>query len=98
SDGARIRTRKVLTTPHDVSECFMSCVRAGSEAFDLELEDFLLRTEVARVSTTIGTNLLVQRAGPRIGLIVTEGAERDLYGRGDAIVLERYIAANMVLG
>src|SRR3990172_1814212 len=77
SDGARIRTRKVLTTPHDVSECFMNCVRAGSETFDLELEDFLLHTEVARVSTTIGTNLLVQCAGPRIGLIVTEGAQRE---------------------
>ena len=98
SDGARIRTRKVLTTPHDLSECFMNCVRAGCETFDLELEDFLLHTEVARVSTTIGTNLLVQRAGPRIGLIVTEGAQRDLYGRGDATILERYIAANMVLG
>ena len=98
SDGAQIRTRKVITTPHDVSECFMNCVRAGSEAFDLVLEDFLLKTNVARVSTTIGTNLLVQRAGPRIGLIVTAGAERSLYGAGDATVIDRYIAANMVIG
>ena len=98
TDGARIQTRKVLTTPHDISECFMNCVRAGSAAFDLGLETFLLQTEVARVSTTIGTNLLVQRSGPRIGLIVTEGAERDLYGNGDATILARYVSADMVLG
>ena len=98
SDGGQIRTRKVLTTPHDVSECFMNCVRSGSEAFELGLEDFLLKTNVARVSTTIGTNLLVQRAGPRIGLVVTAGAERSLYGRGDATVIGRYVAANMVIG
>lgn len=98
TDGARVQTRKVLTTPHDISECFMNCVHAGSEAFDLNLETFLLQTDVARVSTTVGTNLLVQRAGPRIGLIVTEGAQRSLYGKGDASILDRYVSADMVLG
>lgn len=98
SNGAQVRTRKVLTTPHDLTECFMNCVRAGSGAFDLELRDFLRHTSVARVSTTVGTNLLVQRAGPRLGLIVTEGAEKALYGRGDASVIGRYIAENMIVG
>lgn len=98
TDGTQIQTRKVLTTPHDISECFMNCVRAGSEAFSLDLESFLLKTDVARVSTTVGTNLLVQCNGPRIGLIVSEGAERNLYGKGDAGIIGRYVQENMVLG
>lgn len=98
SDGTDIRTRKVLTTPHDITEGFMDCVRAGSEAFDVALETFLHRCAVARVSTTIGTNLLVQRSGPRLGLIVTAGYERTLYGAGEARILGRYIAPDMVRG
>ncbi len=98
SDGEQFRMCKVLTTPHDISECFMQCVRAGGEAFEVDLPDFLFRTEVARVSTTVGTNLLVQRAGPRVGLIVTEGAETSLYGNGEASILNRYVDQNMVVG
>lgn len=98
SNGAQSRTRKVLTTPHDLTECFMNCVRAGCRAFDLDLGDFLRRTVVARVSTTVGTNLLVQRSGPRLGLIVSEGAERTLYGSGAADIIERYIDGDMIVG
>jgi N-methylhydantoinase A len=96
SDGSTIRTRKVLTTPHDITECFMQCVGAGSEAFGLELGDFLRRSSVARVSTTIGTNLLVQRSGPRIGLIVTKGNRTSLYGKSDAGILGKFIAPEMI--
>ena len=99
SDGKRVETGKVLTTPHDITESFMSCVEAGSAAFGLELGDFLRRAEVARVSSTVGTNLLVQRSGPRLGLIVTAGHEKDLYARsGKAGILERFVAADMVAG
>ena len=89
----------MLTTPHDITESFMSCVEAGSAAFGLDLGDFLRRTEVARVSTTVGTNLLVQRSGPRLGLIVTAGHEKDLYAKdGKAGVLDRFVASGMVVG
>ena len=99
SDGERVETRKVLTTPHDITESFMSCVEAGSAAFGLDLGDFLRATGVARVSTTVGTNLLVQRAGPRLGLIVTAGHEKDLYAKeGKAGILDRFVAAGMVAG
>ena len=99
SDGKTAKTEKVLTTPYDITECFMSCVEAGSQAFGMDLEAFLRRTDVARVSTTVGTNLLVQRAGPRLGLIVTKGCEGTLYGRAArADILDRFVAADLVLG
>ena len=98
TDGVEIRTDKVLTTPHDITEGFMSCVEAGARAWGLELAEFLRRTGVARVSTTVGTNLLVQRAGPKLGLIVTKGHERDLYGKGEAAIIGRYIAPELVAG
>ena len=58
----------MLTTPHDVTEGFLECIRFGSRLFDVALDEFLRRTSVARLSTTIGTNLLVQQKGARIGL------------------------------
>ena len=98
TDGTDVRTEKVLSTPHDITECFMNCIVAGAGAFGLDTSDFLRRTSVARVSTTVGTNLLVQGAGPRLGLIVTKGNQKSLYGRGNAAILGRYVPADMVEG
>jgi N-methylhydantoinase A/acetophenone carboxylase len=98
TDGAEVRTEKVLSTPHDITEGFMNCVAAGAAAFGLDMGDFLRRTAVTRVSTTVGTNLLVQRAGPQLGLLVTKGHEADLYGRAAAPVLDRFVRSDMVIG
>jgi N-methylhydantoinase A len=98
TNGADVRTEKVVTTPHDITECFMNCIKAGARAFGLDTSDFLRGSSVARVSTTVGTNLLVQRSGPRLGLIVTAGHERSLYGNDVAEILGRYVPADMVVG
>lgn len=98
TDGETFKTAKVLTTPHDVTEGFMDCVRSGSDLFGLKLDDFLRRTSVARLSTTIGTNLLVQRKGARVGLIVTSGQEEKLYCGDRAVVLDNVVDAQMIKG
>lgn len=98
TDGKEVHTAKVLTTPHDITECFMNCIREGSKAFDVELRQFLRTTSIARLSTTIGTNLLVQHSGPKIGLLVSEGNEETLYGSERAHVLDNYVPGNMVAG
>jgi N-methylhydantoinase A/acetophenone carboxylase len=98
TDGDVVETAKVLTTPHDVTEGFLDCVKLGSQRFDLALDEFLRRTSVARLSTTLGTNLLVQRKGARIGLLVTAGNEVTLYGREPAKALGQIVASDMVLG
>lgn len=96
--GAEVRTSKVLTTPHDLTECFINCLRDGASLFDQSLKDLLRQTLVVRLSTTLGTNTLIQRRGPKIGLIVTAGHERDLYGSGEAAALGVIVPADMVIG
>ena len=53
TNGEAVKTAKVLTTPHDVTEGFIECIRFGSRLFDVPLDAFLRRTTVARLSTTI---------------------------------------------
>ncbi len=88
TDGTLAHQAKVLTTPHDLTECFLGCLTRGAAAFDLPLPAFLGRTQVVRLSTTLGTNTLLQRRGPKVGLLVTAGAERTLYGTGEHPLLD----------
>ncbi|MCX7170730.1 MAG: hydantoinase/oxoprolinase family protein [Proteobacteria bacterium] len=71
-EGARVWRTKTLTTPYDLSKCFFEGLRQA--AIDVLGEDdltALLRdTESIRYSTTQGTNALVERKGPRLGLMV----------------------------
>jgi N-methylhydantoinase A len=72
-DGKFYRA-KALTTPHDLSKCFIESLAALSrEVYGEEALDRLLgETEIIRYSTTQGTNALVQARdkGPRLGLVV----------------------------
>jgi N-methylhydantoinase A len=92
------RRSKVLTTPHDLTECFLSCLREGAGAFGVGLKDLLRDAGVVRLSTTLGTNTLLQRRGPKIGLIVSQGHEGDLYGSARAAVLGLFLRPEMVVG
>ncbi|MBP1749261.1 MAG: 5-oxoprolinase [Deltaproteobacteria bacterium] len=76
--GTQVKTVKVPTTPHDLTICFMECIKAGAARFEMSVEDLLTNTDVIRFSTTIGTNTLIERNGTRIGLLVSEGQEQDL--------------------
>lgn len=74
---------KEPTTPHDLSICFGNAIEQGADACGLEVEDLLSRIDVVRYSTTVALNRLLQRKGPRLGLITTEGYEDTLLiGRG----------------
>ncbi len=81
-DGERI-IAKCPTTPHDLSVGFLDAIEAGAEKLDLMVEELLPRIDVIRYSTTVALNRLLQRMGPRIGLITTEGHESVIHiGRG----------------
>ncbi len=41
----------------------------------LSLREFLNNTDAIRYSTTIGTNALIERSGPKLGMITTAGFE-----------------------
>lgn len=98
TDGEGFRLAKVLTTPHDLAECAINCIAAGAKQFGLELGSFLRDAVVSRLSSTLGTNLVVQRAGTRLGLLVTHGHARDLYGSSArAPIVGLFVPSDMVL-
>lgn len=71
-DGATVHRTKSLTTPYDLSKCLFDGLRKASKAIygEEDLLRLLLATSHIRYSTTQGTNALVERKGPRLGLIV----------------------------
>jgi N-methylhydantoinase A/oxoprolinase/acetone carboxylase beta subunit len=78
-DGERIHRTKSVTTPHDLSKClFDGLTKASRELYgDDDLRRLLLATEHIRYSTTQGTNALVERKGPRLGLLCLTGLDAE---------------------
>jgi N-methylhydantoinase A/acetophenone carboxylase len=97
-DG-KIEWVKVDTTPHDLSVCFLKSIEEGAAKFGITVRQLLHETEVIRFSTTHATNTLIQRSGPRLGLIVTKGSERNLYSAtAQSPALDFIIPSEMVAG
>ena len=78
ADGPKIYRTKTLTTPFDLSKCFFDgLVKVSKELYGQEdIVGLLSSTDHIRYSTTQGTNALVERKGPRLGLL-TSGAISD---------------------
>jgi N-methylhydantoinase A/oxoprolinase/acetone carboxylase beta subunit len=75
--------KKVPTTPYDLSVCFSKVIEEGATALGFKMEELLPSIDMIRYSTTIAMNRLIERKGPRLGLITTEGHEDVvLIGRG----------------
>ena len=75
--------RKVPTTPYDLSVCFSRAIEEGARSVGFKTEDLLPQIDMIRYSTTIAMNRLIEKKGPRLGLITTEGHEDVvLIGRG----------------
>jgi N-methylhydantoinase A/acetophenone carboxylase len=68
-------TVKVPTTGYRLAIGFMKALREAAALIEVSTEELLEETEIIRYSTTIAVNTLIQRKGPRLGLITTEGAE-----------------------
>jgi N-methylhydantoinase A len=100
SDGKTAIPVKVDTTPHDLTVCFRDCLTEGARRFGFDdLTEFLNQVDLIRWSTTITSNALAQRTGPKLGLLVSEGHEHDLYAQGDSSpVLGTLIAPANVIG
>lgn len=84
-DGGRVWRTKTVTTPHDLSKCLLDGLVKASRLIYGKDDPLalLLSTEYIRYSTTQGTNALVERKGPRLGLIL--GGQLDAAGlRGTA--------------
>lgn len=100
SGDGKVLSLKVETTPHDVTVSFIDLIDAARDALGYaDLKSFLTDVEVIRWSSTITSNVLAQRVGPKIGLLVSQGHERDLYDQSTAdAVIGSIIDAEDIVG
>jgi N-methylhydantoinase A/oxoprolinase/acetone carboxylase beta subunit len=75
-DGQDFNYTKTLTTPFDLSKCLFDGLTkvSASVSGSADLEALLHSTNLIRYSTTQGTNALLERKGPRIGLVTDDMA------------------------
>jgi len=66
---------KTLTTPYDLSKCFFDGLKSISNVIygEEDIARLLMEVEHIRYSTTQGTNAIVERKGPKLGLILNKG-------------------------
>ncbi len=71
-DGETSYHTKTITTPYDLSKCFFEGLKKVSEDIygKEDLRALLQSTDHIRYSTTQGTNALVERKGPQLGLLL----------------------------
>jgi acetophenone carboxylase len=100
TNGQKVVCVKVDTTPHDLTVCLFDCLTQGAaQAGFQDSNCFLEEIELIRWSTTITSNVLAELHGPRIGLLVSAGQEKKLYGTEPrSIVLNRLVAEADVIG
>lgn len=100
SGSGQVLSLKVETTPHDVTIAFVDILEAARAALDFpDLRSLLAEVEVIRWSSTITSNVLAQRVGPKLGLLVSAGHEEDLYDASAAeTVLGSIIAPEDITG
>lgn len=89
-DGV-VHTVKTLTTPHDLAVCFRYVIEAAAAELGVPVADMLRETACVRYATTVGTNTVLQRRGPRLGLL-TNSPPAD----GDGAGIGLFVAPEMV--
>jgi N-methylhydantoinase A len=83
ADDGRVTVYKTPTTHYDLSVGFMRGMRELAKRTGLAAREYLARVHALRYSTTVGTNALIERNGPKLGLITTAGFEDTIFiGRG----------------
>jgi N-methylhydantoinase A len=98
SDGQVVTPVKVETTPHDFTVCFFENLKAGAAELGFaDLKSLLAEVAVVRWSATIATNIVAERKGPRIGLLVSAGTGEELYGAGRSAAVEHVIAPENIV-
>ncbi|HXG29145.1 MAG TPA: hydantoinase/oxoprolinase family protein [Nevskiales bacterium] len=64
---------KALTTHHNLALGFNDALDVACGELGIDVPELLANAESVRYSTTLGTNALIERKGPRIGLLCTAG-------------------------
>lgn len=80
SGGGEPLLIKVESTPHDVTVSFVQSLTRAAEALGhRNLGAFLDEVRLIRWTSTLTSNVLAERKGPKLGLIVSPGCEASLY-------------------
>jgi N-methylhydantoinase A len=64
---------KALTTHHNLAVGFNEALQNACSELQLGERELLSQVDSVRYATTLGTNALIQRKGPRLGLLTTAG-------------------------
>jgi N-methylhydantoinase A len=96
-DGRHIEA-KSLTTHHNLALGFLDAVGRASEDAHVPVDQILGSVDSVRYGTTIATNALIERKGPRIGVLLTMGFECCIKlsrGRGYGEGLPRHLQVDL---
>jgi N-methylhydantoinase A/oxoprolinase/acetone carboxylase beta subunit len=99
-DANRTVCTKVDSTPHDLTVCLFECLAQGGAQLGFpDLASFLEEVDLLRWSTTLTSNVLAELRGPKLGLLVTSGHEKDLYSSQQPNpILNRLVDPKNVIG
>ena len=99
SNGSEMRAFKVDTTPHDYTVSFRECLAEAARQFGYEgVPAFLDDVKLIRWSSTITSNVIGERSGAKVGLLVSRGHEQDLYGPGRSPIVDELVEGHNVIG
>lgn len=99
SDGKQRHAIKVDTTPHDYTVSFIGCLSEASKRLGYSsIEAFLANVGMIRWSSTITSNVIGERRGSKIGLLVTTGHEEMLYGHARSPVVGELVNPGNIIG
>ncbi len=66
---------KALTTHHNLASGFMASLEDVCSQIGVTVKEVLSTVDAVRYATTLGTNALIERKGPDVGLLTTSGYE-----------------------
>jgi len=96
--GDRQVEGKALTSHHNLALGFLEAVADAATQLGVDSAEAIEGAESIRYGTTLGTNALIERKGPRIGVLVTMGFEsmiRLSRGRGYGEGLPRHLQVDL---
>lgn len=90
---------KVDSTPHDLTISMLELINRAAESMGFaDRRTFLDQVSIIRWSSTVTSNVLAERRGPRIGLLVDEGQEKTLYGDGESPAVDAIVSNSSIIG
>lgn len=71
--GERTIESKALTTHQNLALGFNDALKSACKELEISERELLSQVDSVRYATTLGTNALIERKGPRLGLLTTSG-------------------------